>query len=387
MMAVELTGTAGQKLQLTGGKTATITFPIAPDLLSQAPSTIPLWSFDEKDGLWKEEGMATKTGTNYVGTVAHFSFWNCDAPFATIKFQATIKDKNNKPLDNAKVVIEKRDTKFSLSGYGLTNEDGDVEGMIPANESLVMEVYNRCGTLLTTQNIGPFSKDADLGTLSLENAAPATVTISGSVVNCKSGAVTNGFVNVALDGSNYRTSIDKGHFSITINRCDATPVNAQVIAVDLGNSQQGPVRTITVTSGPVAVSQLSACGNSTDQFINFTLNNTTYNLVDPIDSLLGYNSSAWTMINGSTRTLNGSYIYINFSPEISTGTKEVTHASVNVNSKSWTKSGTMNVNVTEYGKIGEFIAGDVTGRMIRDSTSNPGSSVPFNCTFRVRRIQ
>jgi hypothetical protein len=35
-----------------------------------------LWSFDEAKGLWKEEGQAIKTGSNYVGDVSHFSFWN-----------------------------------------------------------------------------------------------------------------------------------------------------------------------------------------------------------------------------------------------------------------------------------------------------------------------
>src|SRR5262249_46667295 len=77
MMAVELTGAGGEKLQLGANKTATLTFPIPAGLQASAPATIPLWSFNDTTGLWKEEGFATKQGTNYVGSVSHFSFWNC----------------------------------------------------------------------------------------------------------------------------------------------------------------------------------------------------------------------------------------------------------------------------------------------------------------------
>lgn len=56
MVAVEITGANGEALQLANGKTASISFSIAPSLLSFAPARIPLWYFDENTGLWKEEG-------------------------------------------------------------------------------------------------------------------------------------------------------------------------------------------------------------------------------------------------------------------------------------------------------------------------------------------
>ncbi|MBP9098394.1 MAG: carboxypeptidase regulatory-like domain-containing protein, partial [Ferruginibacter sp.] len=80
MAAVELTGASGELLQIATGQKATLTMPIPAAILSNAPATIPLWSFDEAKGLWKEEGQAIKTGNTYVGDVSHFSFWNCDVP-------------------------------------------------------------------------------------------------------------------------------------------------------------------------------------------------------------------------------------------------------------------------------------------------------------------
>ncbi|MEJ6556759.1 MAG: hypothetical protein QNL41_02590, partial [Flavobacteriaceae bacterium] len=80
MLAVELRSETGEKLNLSEGTTATISVPLDPEILASAPNEIPLWYFDEDNGYWIEEGSATLQGTKYVGTVSHFSFWNCDIP-------------------------------------------------------------------------------------------------------------------------------------------------------------------------------------------------------------------------------------------------------------------------------------------------------------------
>ncbi|HEX6849611.1 MAG TPA: hypothetical protein VF144_21640, partial [Chitinophagaceae bacterium] len=77
MMAVELESSAGEKLQIKPGNTATLTSPIPSSRQAAAPATIPLWYIDERTGLWMEEGTATKQGSVYAGTVKHFSFRNC----------------------------------------------------------------------------------------------------------------------------------------------------------------------------------------------------------------------------------------------------------------------------------------------------------------------
>ena len=74
MLNVELRGSGGQKLNIANGHTAEITIRIDDSQLATAPSTIPLWHFDENVGYWKEDGIATKVGNKYVGTVSHFSW-------------------------------------------------------------------------------------------------------------------------------------------------------------------------------------------------------------------------------------------------------------------------------------------------------------------------
>jgi hypothetical protein len=49
-------------------------------MMATAPESMPLWFFDEQKGLWVEEGVATKQGSSYVGSVKHFTDWNADKP-------------------------------------------------------------------------------------------------------------------------------------------------------------------------------------------------------------------------------------------------------------------------------------------------------------------
>ena len=98
MLAVELRGSGGEDLNLAEGSTSEIKVPVDASLMSIAPNTIPLWYFDEVNGYWKEEGQATLQGNMYVGTVSHFSFWNCDIPTEAITLCVTATNEENVPF-------------------------------------------------------------------------------------------------------------------------------------------------------------------------------------------------------------------------------------------------------------------------------------------------
>jgi hypothetical protein len=383
MMAVELTGTGGEKLQLSTGKTATILFPIPAGLQAQAPATIPLWSLDETTGLWKEEGTANKQGSNYVGAVSHFSFWNCDAPFTVVDFKAVIKDQNNAPLPGARVVLKTAGDTLALSGVGYTDSAGKVTGKVPSGKTLTMQVHNRCGGLIHTQNIGPFSTDTDLGTVTVTNSSGGTVVISGTAVNCSGNPLANGQVNVFLDGINHRTPVNNGNFTISISRCITTAATAQLIAIDMANTQQGPATNVAVTSGTASAGQLTACGTSLSQFINYTINNVNYSYQPGADSLMAYSKNGNTSIQAYPNSqTNWRFANLAFEGQ-TTGTVNLQQANFYINNKYWIKDGSMNVQVTEYGTVGEFIAGNFSGN-VHDS-ANTTIVVPVTCNFRVKR--
>jgi hypothetical protein len=114
MMNIELRGAASQKLQLS--TTAQIEMPIATSQLATSPTTIPLWHFDETLGYWKEEGTAIKQGTKYVGTVSHFSWWNCDAQFPTVRLSVTVVNSSGTSLANVRVGIRRATNSYTVNG-------------------------------------------------------------------------------------------------------------------------------------------------------------------------------------------------------------------------------------------------------------------------------
>lgn len=76
MVNVEMTDDNGNPLQLKDGCEAYLKYPAPKGFSSH--DTIPLWYFNEENGLWVEEGYSTRQGDKYVGSVRHFTWWNCD---------------------------------------------------------------------------------------------------------------------------------------------------------------------------------------------------------------------------------------------------------------------------------------------------------------------
>ena len=392
MMAVELEGSNGEKLNLASGKSATITMPIPGSLLASSPATIPLWYFDEPKGLWKEEGIATKQGTNYVGTVTHFSFWNCDVPNNFVTLTVKLKDQNSQPASTYR--IELKNTQNNSTAYAITDSAGSASGAVPPNVSLEMKVYNRCNTLVHTQTIGPFATNTDMGAITITIPAPASITVSGTVKNCSLSAVTSGYADVMIDGSYHRTAINSGNFSITIQRCSNATSTAQVIATDIQANQQSTSTSLNVTSGSYSTGDIIACGVSTAQYINYIIGGNPHNFLPPLDSFLTFRQSSNTNIqafrSGVTDSITYQYTSFNFSGitapgtyTLNPGTFIVTKGiSPAVGSWQYNDAGPIVITITEFGNTGQYIAGSFNGSM-REFFTN--MVVTGTCSFRVRR--
>jgi hypothetical protein len=394
MIAVELEGSAGEKLNLATGKTATITMAIPASLQASAPATIPLWFFDETKGLWKEEGSAVKQGNSYVGTVSHFSFWNCDVPSNFVNLKLTLKDQNGNPAAEYKVQL--KNTSTNSTAYGVTDAAGSVSGAVPPSVSIEMKVFNRCNTLVHTQTIGPFSGNTDLGTVNITIPAPASITVSGTAVMCNSSPVTNGYTDVIIDGSIYRTTITNGTFSITIERCSNAVATAQVIATDVQNLQQSSPASLNVTAGNFSTGAISACGISTQQYINFTIGSIIHNFASPVDSFYVNRQDSISITNIQafpvtfTDSASWKFTSFNFSGAAAPGTYPLPANSFIVTkgtqapplSWQYNLTASTTVTITEFGGPGQYIAGSFTGTM-RESTTNVTAT--GTCNFRVRR--
>ena len=304
MMAVVLESATGEKLQIKSGSSANLTTPIPSSLQSSAPATIALWSVDEQTGVWKEEGTATKNGTNYVGAVSHFSFWNCDVSASAVMMTVTLKNSDNAPIVHANVRV-KRTGSSPGQAYGWTDSTGTVKGLVPANEGLVLEVLDPCNNVVYSQNIGPFAQATNLGTISVTIPGSSYITVKGTLKNCSGGNVTNGYAVVRVGDRVQHTALNaSGEFTAHFISCSSLSGNVEVLGVDLGTLQQGSVITGSVISGLAQVGNISACGTSAAQFINYTLDGTNYSIGTGTDSLMAYTgptntgSAITTMISG-----------------------------------------------------------------------------------------
>ena len=269
MLVVELRGSGGEDLNLAEGATSEIQIPVDASLMGMAPATIPLWYFDETNGYWKEEGIATLQGNMYVGNVSHFSFWNCDIPAEAITLCVTTVDDDNSPLNNLQVSITS--TTFGTT-YGYTNDNGEVCGYVPSNESLILNVYSYdlCGdSPLHTETIGPFNTDSSITVVVPDNPDIIQETVTGTFNTCNGDPVSNGYVQLTYGNQTFTDAVSDGTFEINLIRCEED--NTFIISgSDYTNIQTTDGIAYTFTTPTTDIGTISAC-NAVTEFIEYTI--------------------------------------------------------------------------------------------------------------------
>ena len=390
MLGVELTGVGGQELKIATGKNAEISIPIPLALQATAPASISLWHFDETKGRWIEEGSAIKTGNKYVGNVTHFSFWNCDLGVNGISLCVNVVNANNQPLNNVTVRIRRANNPANIS-YGQTDSVGNVCGMVFKNEPLVLEILDRCGSAVYTQNIGPFAANASVNIVA---TIPAInfITVTGTVVNCSNAPVTNGSVWIYTNGGYYQAvPLTNGGFTSTILNCSGTSISISAIATDYLTLQQSVITTVNTNSN-VNLGVLTACGSSPAQFMQVLIDGVPYSWAAPADSLENYfNSlppspgftSTIAMYARRTNSTFGAATFM-FSNNNAVGNGLLDRSSMTLgpyfSSQIIVSPGT--TVFTEYGPIGTgYIAGNISNAVYDFA----GINKTVNVNFRVLR--
>jgi len=235
MMSVSIETDDGMELELADNKEALISFPVDPTLQANAPATIPLWHYNIETGHWEEEGSAELINNQYEGKVAHFSFWNCDAPFPLIPLSGRLLDENGTPL--ADFVVSIRITDSGLVRTGTTNASGEFSGGIPVGENLEITFSSnfKCADFKSSQNLGSFSDAVDLGDIMI-TLPPDLYFITGRLLNCESSATQNGYIFLSSENSNSITySNSDGLFLIP-----ACFPSSELVAVDYVNGFKSP---------------------------------------------------------------------------------------------------------------------------------------------------
>lgn len=164
---------SGEPVQLADGETATIKIK-APQ---NAPTTIPMWHYDEDKGKWIEEGIGKLDNGLYTAEVNHFTKWNWDRPYnETSKIVGRVIDSNGNPIEGASVVQKGITYKFQNSTK--TNEKGEFELLTPeSNESKIEAQFDIYGSTIinytTSSNKGNLNNIGDIKIdVSIDNIIP-----------------------------------------------------------------------------------------------------------------------------------------------------------------------------------------------------------------------
>ena len=362
MLTIEMRGSGSQKLQLA--TTAQIEMPISTSQLATSPTSIPLWHFDATLGYWKEEGAATKQGTKYVGTVSHFSWWNCDAQFPTIRLSVTVVNTAGTPLYNVRVALRRATSTYSVSG--VTNNLGQVCGLVPANETLTMTVYDTCGNAIYTSSVGPFSVDTTLPNVVVANSTIQSTLVQGNLLKCDGTNVTNGYVLLRYGNQNIVATVTNASFSFTMLVCSATNTGFTLQGFDYQNLQTTNTINYNFTNPVTNVGNLTAC-STISEFISYRIDTNPIKYIIANITASGRSSAAGATNSGLTisaystnlpSTTQGFYLYGNtIVPGIYTSSMFSIESSdtgaINVQTVN-----TLSYNLSSVGAVGQYI--DIT---------------------------
>lgn len=256
MVNVELEGQSGQKLNIN--KPATLNVAIPFSIANNAPSEIPLWYFDENNGLWKEEGFATLQNGKYVGEVNHFTVWNCDVPSEVTFLSGQIFDSKGVSITQVRV------TDLSTGAFftDWTDSNGFFETAVPQNVNLLLEVLGLCGNeIIFSINIGPFTDlEVDLGVYNISNNNSYGI-FSGSLVDCDLLPIENGKVFFKLVNQNISQQVTtdaNGVFSVLVPICDMEETEIRALNPATGFISQ-PITLIPTTNNDLAI--VEVCTN------------------------------------------------------------------------------------------------------------------------------
>lgn len=172
---------SGENLQLGQGQIATIRIPLAQGrAAATSPATIPLFYYDDQEGVWREEGAATLVTENgisfYQGTVEHFTTWNADYLYESVDVIGRVVDESGDPVADALVTSQGQD--YIGSSSVRTANDGTFHLPVRPNSDVLIAA-SRNG-LSNTTSISVGDTDFELGNDIVLSEAAVSITLTGA---------------------------------------------------------------------------------------------------------------------------------------------------------------------------------------------------------------
>jgi hypothetical protein len=362
ILKVELEGPAGEKLNVTGSKPSTITTSIPTELVASAPATIPLWYFDENTGLWREEGVATKQGNKYVGTVNHFTDWNCDHPGYITSVKGKIVDCQGQPMPNVVVKI------------GQTTANTDVNGeysrTVPTGVEFEVSVE-------ATQNFGMSGAPISIPSLTQNQIYQVPLcqlacypVLTGNFKDCNGNNIY-GMVTMWWDNKVQGimpTQMGSFRFYTAPNRQVRLKFTSYS-GVVIDTTVQTPATPVVMNLG-----DLRSCGTTGGDCVNsFVITGLGYTNQQFVLQNGAFSIGVYSVKDSFTVVTAASMDSVNFGlafyGQPRTGLFTESSGTVHIHGQYGTAAETITVRVTEYGAVGDHIKGTFEGTYM--SASGP----------------
>lgn len=382
MIAIEMKTPSGDKIEFKKGVEATLEMIIPPSMADKAPAIIPLWYFDEYAGIWKEEGVAEKSGDRYIGKVGHFSFWNCDDFFESVTWGASFSYEDGSPASQTKVCI----TIESLGAMScaFTDANGVVRGIVAANEFLDLKVLGLCELEIYSSVIGPLQNETFLGPVAIPETGLIHVNVSGNTMNCHNSPVVNGYARISFGAGVFFTALDKltGAFNSKVQNCIEEDIQIEIVDASSGKIS---IPQIYAYAPVVNADTISVCSINPEfldlEVVGFPEH---YYFFYPSQ----YISEGQTTIYQQS-TLNGDADFLIGFYGDTTGMYIVDPAIINVtlpNGRQVFAVGSLlSAEITRFGEVGDYIVGTLSGTWFSDPGNSNYVEYPLRGSFSVLR--
>lgn len=182
-MQLDIRDSAGARYTLAPGSTATIRIPLGTQS-ANPPATMPLWFFDDTEGVWREDGTATLQGTGanrfYEGPITRVTYWNADLVLDSIAVNGCVKDANGQPVANALVQTEGID--YTGTAFDSTAADGTFSVAMRRNSLAKLGLFEfdsqtfNVVPISNTVNVGPSATDINLPNCLVKQPGPLVIT-------------------------------------------------------------------------------------------------------------------------------------------------------------------------------------------------------------------
>ena len=358
-LKVEITGDAGEILQLKPGTkaAATVEFTIPSALVANAPTNIGIWEYNTSTGQQNQTATSNRNGDKVISEIGHFSSWNCNIGYqnkATVT--GYVKDANNSPVAGVKVAVGQNDV--------YTDVYGKYTCKVPAGTSINVGISDYYGSALVTPAPQNYTLSAN-ETKSINFSVPNMRMISGKLVNCSGSAVVGKVILRWTNNFSTVFSKSDGTFSLPINLgisggiiyAYGNQTSTYVYVPDTTNSLGNIILCPPVVTG---ANQFTIIGTTlfpnSKTFSSFNISKTgTYNSMSGTTSIIADGDDGYISMDIPGKS-TGQYIIGGATPLLT--------CFINISAYSFSNdliSGT--INVTKYSSVGGLIEGNFTGKI------------------------